>query len=40
MKAGATAYLTKPFSPSALAEQAGSLVGAKGSGDRSAHVES
>jgi two-component system, chemotaxis family, chemotaxis protein CheY len=38
MKAGATAYLTKPFSPTALAEQARSLVGAAGSGDRT-HVE-
>jgi two-component system chemotaxis response regulator CheY len=40
MKAGATAYLTKPFSPTGLAEQARSLVGAAGPGDRSAHVES
>lgn len=40
MQAGATAYLTKPFSPTALAEQARALGGAAAAGDRPAHVKS
>ena len=40
MQAGATAYITKPFSPSALADQARALGGATAAGDRPAHVKS
>ena len=40
MQAGATAYLTKPFSPTALAEHVRALGGAAAPGDRPAHVES
>jgi two-component system chemotaxis response regulator CheY len=40
MQAGATAYITKPFSPTALADQARALGGASAAGDRPAHVKS
>ena len=40
MQAGATAYITKPFSPTALADEARALGGATAAGDRPAHVKS
>lgn len=40
MQAGATAYITKPFSPTALADQARALGDAAAAGDRPAHVKS